>query len=477
MSTNETLTRPQALNPYLPLWEHVPDGEPHVFGDRLYVYGSHDRSHGTTFCMEDYVCWSAPLDNLGDWRNEGIIFHKTDDPDNHDPVGYLYAPDVARGPDGRYYLYYFYTGSRKRKASIRVAVCDEPAGHYRFYGSIALTDRHYLPFDPAVLVDDDGRVWLYYGSAFQGPKDILRVRGGAVIELARDMLTPVGRPKTTVPGPAHQKGTGFEGHPFFEASSIRKIGEAYYFVYSSMLSHELCYAVADHPDGPFRYGGTIVSNGDVGLNGNRHPSAPTGNNHGGLVQVQGQWYVFYHRQTQGTAFARQGCAEKIAILPDGSIPQVEITSCGLNAGPLQAKGSYSAACACNLISNAKKKPCFEEELEAGQSVPFVQGLGNGDTLGFKYFAFTGAGTLKIVWRRSLSGVGLIKAMNPAYLSVSGRLEIRTESDGPVFAEVPVEGGTGDWETGSIPLTLQGTHPLFLTWRGNNGVDLKEISFA
>ena len=35
-------------NPYLPLWEYVPDGEPRVFGDRLYVYGSHDRSGGPT---------------------------------------------------------------------------------------------------------------------------------------------------------------------------------------------------------------------------------------------------------------------------------------------------------------------------------------------------------------------------------------------------------------------------------------------
>ena len=465
-----------AMNPYLPLWEHVPDGEPHVFGDRLYVYGSHDRSHGTTFCMEDYVCWSAPVDDLSDWRKEGVIWKKTDDPDNHDPIGYLYAPDVTQGPDGRYYLYYFYSSSKKRKASIRVAVCDEPAGHYRFHGVVELPDRHYLPFDPAVLTDDNGRIWLYYGSAFQGPQDFLRVRGGAVIELSRDMKTPIGKPKTTVPSPAHQKGTGFEGHPFFEASSIRKINGKYYFLYSSMLSHELCYAISDRADGPFRYGGTVISNGDIGLNGNKMPVAPTGNNHGGLVQVGEQWYVFYHRQTQGTSFARQGCAEKITVLPDGSIPQVEITSCGLNGGPLEAKGSYSTAYACHL-SSAGKRARIEEEIVDGQIVPFVQGLGDGDTLGFKYFVFEESTRLRVVWRCSLAYVGMMQAMNPAHLSVSGQLELSTELGGNVLAEIPIHSGAGDWESSYATFNLSGTQPLYLTWRGKGRMDLKEISFG
>ena len=35
----------QVYNPYLPLWEYVPDGEPHVFGDRVYLYGGHRALH------------------------------------------------------------------------------------------------------------------------------------------------------------------------------------------------------------------------------------------------------------------------------------------------------------------------------------------------------------------------------------------------------------------------------------------------
>ena len=86
--------------------------------------------------MEDYVCWSAPVEDLSDWRREGMIFRKSDDPNNRGPVGYLYAPDVAQGPDGRYYLYYFYTGDETRTYKIGVAVCDTPAGQYQYYGTI-----------------------------------------------------------------------------------------------------------------------------------------------------------------------------------------------------------------------------------------------------------------------------------------------------------------------------------------------------
>ena len=66
----------QVFNPYLPSWEYVPDGEPHVFGDRVYVYGSHDHAHGNTFCLGDYICWSAPIDDLKSWHYEGIIYKK-----------------------------------------------------------------------------------------------------------------------------------------------------------------------------------------------------------------------------------------------------------------------------------------------------------------------------------------------------------------------------------------------------------------
>ena len=119
----------QAYNPYLPLNEYVPDGESHVFGDRLYVYGSHDLAGGERYCMQDYVVWSAPVSDLSDWK----------------------APDVAKGPDGRYYLYYCVTFVPE----IGVAVSDSPAGPFEFYGHIRYPEsirngkelNEYLPFE------------------------------------------------------------------------------------------------------------------------------------------------------------------------------------------------------------------------------------------------------------------------------------------------------------------------------------------
>lgn len=67
----------QVINPYLPNWEYVPDGEPYVFGDRVYVYGSHDFFGGDVYCMGDYVCWSAPKNDLGDWRYEASSTGRT----------------------------------------------------------------------------------------------------------------------------------------------------------------------------------------------------------------------------------------------------------------------------------------------------------------------------------------------------------------------------------------------------------------
>ena len=80
-----------------------------------------------------------------------------------------------------------------------------------------------------------------------------------------------------------------------------------------------------------------------------------GNNHGSIVEINGQWYIFYHRHTNGTNFSRQACLEPITFREDGSIPQVEMTSCGPNGGPLAGRGEYPAYIACNLY-------CSEESV-------------------------------------------------------------------------------------------------------------------
>ena len=189
----------QALNPYLPSFEYVADGEPHVFCDRVYIYGSHDRFGGNAFCEKDYVCWSAPVDDLSDWKYEGVIYRKNQDPQNPKGKMRMFAPDVCKGNDGRYYLYYGLSFS----PSISVAVCNEPAGNFEFYGYVKHPDGtkygrkkgDFFPFDPGVI-NDNGKVWLYTG--FSPDVWFLRLgidlvspvkgaKGNQVLELEDDM--------------------------------------------------------------------------------------------------------------------------------------------------------------------------------------------------------------------------------------------------------------------------------------------------
>ena len=188
-----------AFNPYLPSYEYIPDGEPRVFDGRLYIFGSHDRFGGDDYCQNDYVCWSAPVDHLADWTYEGVIYRKSQDPRSKGELP-LYAPDVVKGPDGRYYLYY----SAQNTSVISVAVSDTPTGPYSYYGDIKDENGHawgsckedWFEFDPSVLVDDDERIWLYSGSGQEYNKKFGHpVVGAFVRELKKDMCTTIGEPR------------------------------------------------------------------------------------------------------------------------------------------------------------------------------------------------------------------------------------------------------------------------------------------
>lgn len=457
----------QALNPYLPSWEYIPDGEPYVFDGRVYVYGSHDFFNGFVFCMGDYVCWSAPIDDLGNWRYEGVIYPRNEDPLNKEGKACLYAPDVTVGPDGRYYLYY----CLDKFPVVSVAVCDTPAGKYEFYGYVHYEDGTRLgekagdepQFDPGVITEGD-TTYLYTGFCGRGDKSRT---GSRVCALAADMLTITREPETVVPGIEYVEGTSFVKHSFFEASSIRKRGDIYYFVYSSEVMHELCYATSKSPFGPFTYGGVIVSNCDMHIDTYKPanlPAAYGANNHGSIVQIGDDWYIFYHRQTNGTWYSRQGCAEKITFAADGSIPQVEITSCGLNGGPLEGKGFYPAYLACNLftkdpspyIAGDKYPRITQEGRDGDENEGYIANFYDTATAGFKYFDCKGVKAITVTTRGYANGV----------------IEVKTAIDGEVLASLPV-GYTNVWEDATAELNLpDGVYAIYLTFRGQGNTMVK-----
>ena len=476
----------QAFNPYLPGYEYIPDGEPYVFGDRVYVYGSHDKFNGEAFCMNDYVCWSAPVDDLGNWKYEGVIYRKEQDP-MYKAGNCMYAPDITVGPDGRYYLYY----TLDMTGTMAVAVGSSPVGPFEYYGRVHYADGRilgeaeddYYQFDPGVLTDEDGKVWLYTGFGPRGPKEIIekrfgkhRIDGGFCIELEQDMLTIKAEPVCIIPQYENAFGTEFEAHPFFEASSIRKINGFYYFVYSSTWSHELCYAVSKYPNRGFRAGGPIVSNGDIGLEDWSLDRSANyiGNNHGGMVKIRDQWYIFYHRQTNYHSYSRQGCAEPITIEADGSIHQVEMTSCGLNGGDLKGTGRYSAAIACQLYAKEgasyidragyyrAEHPAFTQEGPDREhdDNQYITNLKNGCTVGYKYFDLSETEAIEIEARGS-----------------SGTISVMDWPDGKVLATVPVEEST---EYGKYAASLSGGYrhnALYFLIETEGAMDLRAFTLS
>ena len=444
-----------AANPYLPLWERIPDGEPYVFPDpdtgeqRVYIYGSHDSNDFAQHCGREHAVWSAPVDDLTDWRWEGEAFNISQlegatyltYPEEGDPVEtklelqdsyMLYAPDVAYNPvTEKYYFYTFVSGPGNL---LFVASSDRPAGPF--------TDPQFIPagfgeaatvlnmfglgggFDPGVLVDMDNpdeegypTVYLYYGFMMQSVcqlsgKDMKTILPGTHVNATTS-------PESVI---WNSKPEGQTVRTFFEASSPRKIGDMYVLVYSGQGSEQkltdgigtLDYAYSDSPLGPWTYGGSIIdSRGDVIDNPyNAEEQIFTycnweSNTHGGLVEIDGQWYIFYHRQTSPARSERQGMIEPVDVrVEDGKviIDQVEMTSQGAEKVGLNPYESHDAGIACYIVSESSDNENPENttrvwahsgdindwdpssDVEAKAWNPIIN-IKNNTVIGYKYFNF------------------------------------------------------------------------------------------
>lgn len=155
-----------------------------------------------------------------------------------------------------------------------------------------------------------------------------------------------------------------------------------------------------------------------------------GNTHGGLLKLEDKWYVFYHRQTNRHSYSRQACAEKLRRNENGAFLQAEVTSCGLNDGPLKGKGRYEARIACNLWGKngtgrydglfpkwrLRNHPYFTQDgpdrEDSGNQ--YIANMRDGAVAGFKYFAFKDAAEIKV----HCTG------------SANGRLQVSTAPDFP-----------------------------------------------
>ena len=448
-----------AQNPYLPLWEHLPDGEPRVFEDpdnpgkyRAYIIGSHDITY-TAYCGSDIRMWSAPVEDLSQWRDEGPIFTWFVD----GQWDTMYAPDLVEVTDkatGKK-VYYLYPHSRGRGRVAMVCRGERPNGPF-FPVNATPDGRGCLPgsiidFDPSVFIepvtnkkDPDFargfRAYAFYGfqhsTAIElDPETMYSMRPGTEIH---DYFIPasarygVVRDPEGTQYPALYKDQNPGEFNFFEASSIRQVGNKYVMVFSGYSGPDyglestnsaLRYAYGDSPLGPWRSGGVLVDSRGVvpDENGEHLMTANAAHNtHGSLQEINGQWYVFYHRPPRGFGNARQPMVAPVKIewdkkkVADGGTLRItaydpyakdekwvaaaadgqtytgaEVTSEGFQIYGLPPYRYYSAGYACYMTGGTNSNEWMQDNHDVWNNSMDLAGITNGGIVGFKYFGFGG----------------------------------------------------------------------------------------
>ena len=448
-----------AQNPYLPLWEHLPDGEPRVFEDpdqpgkyRAYIIGSHDVTY-TAYCGPDIRMWSAPVEDLSQWRDEGSIFKWF--------VGgqwdTMFAPDLVETVDrvtGKK-TYWLYPHSRGWRRVAMVCKGDRPNGPFT---PVNLTEDgtqcvpgSLIDFDPSVFIEkisdkkdpdyDIGyRAYVFYGfqhsTACQLDQKTMysKREGTELIDPFIPASSQDGRllDKEGSEYKALYKGQNPLDFNFFEASSIRQVGNKYVMVFSGYSGKEyglgntnsaLRYAYGDSPLGPWRSGGVLVDSRGVVPNADGSKLITTNaahNTHGSLQEINGQWYVFYHRPPRGFGNARQPMVAPVKITWDkkpvakggqvritGYDPFVknnewtakatdgneytgaEVTSEGFNIFGLPPYNYYSAGIACFMTGGTNSNEWMQDNHDVWNNSMDLAGITNGGIVGFKYFGFGG----------------------------------------------------------------------------------------
>ncbi len=411
-------------NPILANDIFVPDAEAHVWEDgRIYLYGSFDIKGRMSYCSDSYHVFSS--DDMVNWVDHGEAFALSYT-DWAKDCGALYAPDCAYR-NGTYYLYYCIPDGR-----CGVAKSTDPKGPFVDVGPLA--NVHGI--DPAVLIDDDGQAYLYWGQF-----DNVRVA-----KLKENMVEI--EPDTIV------QPLSVAEHEFHEGSSVKKIGSKYYYMYCDTHRHgrkavSLGYSVSDNPMTGFKYGGIIIDNFGC--------DPRSWNNHGSMQCFDGQWYIFYHRSTHNCEFSRHVCVEPITINEDGSIDEVKMTSSGVGSS-IKADIVIPACFACELSGNVRIAGH-----DASAHILALTKINSGDTASWRYLEFNGENefTAKL------------------HSDKKGRLEVYIDGRYITSMDIRPTDGLNGFENLSIKhREIVGKHELTLKFYGDiKEMTLDEIKFS
>jgi len=414
------------------------DPSARVFGDRVYVYPSHDilategKGRVGWFCMEDYHVFSSA--DLSAWTDHGMIVSQNAVPWVKPDSYSMWAPDCIER-NGKYY-FYFPTSPKDTSAygrgfRVGVAVSNKPTGPFI---PQAEPIKNVRGIDPNVFIDKDGQAYLYWSAG--------NIYGA---KLRENMLELDSEVKTL--GNLPSKGLK-EGPYLFERNGI------YYLTYPHVenKTERLEYATGDNPLGPFKFTGVIMDESESGCWTNHHS----------IIQFKDQWYLFYHDKNYSPRFdkARSIRADSLFFNADGTIKKVIPTLRGIGISDAKKEiqvDRYSA------ISNEGIAIDFIDTTNrfAGWKTIFNK---PGAWIQYNSVDF-GAQSLKIVSVNAVSETG-------------GTLQIRTGSaDGPVVAEVHIP-KSAEWKLTKTALVKlpKGVQNLFVILKDNKALAVDWIRF-
>ena len=422
----------QAQNPIIQT-SYTADPAPMVWGDRLYLYTSHDEDGSTWFTMNDWKLYST--EDMVNWTEHPMpLSYKTFDWAGGDAWA---AQCVER--DGKFYMYVPVT-DRKGDTAIGVAVADSPYGP--FYDPIGkpLVQAEWGNIDPTVMVDDDGQAYLYWGNP-----------NCFYVKLNEDMISYSG---DIVRVPMTEEAFGKrEGDPqratlYEEGPWLYKRGELYYLFFAAgPIPEHLGYATSDSPEGSWKNGGTLM------------PTAGRSfTNHPGVADFKGNTYLFYHNGALpgGDGFNRSVCVVPLKFNADGSIPVVEMDDRGIQKG---------LATLCPYRKTEAETIAWSEGMKS-YSTPqvgvFVTAVRDGAYIRVRDVDFS-KGASKFIARLGTTHNAEI------------RMEVRLDGkDGQLLAniKVPRTGGSDRWRLVEAEVSdVQGVHDVYFTFNGKAPKDL------
>ena len=434
-------------NPIIPpTWGlFMADGEVYEFDGTAYMYGSRDYPNGCdpdgkqAWCSQDYHIIYSP--DLINWTDAGAVFTIDDIPGCSSDEGYrLWAPDMFKAPNGKYYLLSCTEWSVRK---FYISESDSPLGPFTDTKRIEVagSDSGITAIDPGVLVDDDGTVYMASPDLGDTKQDIYILNPEKGYAEATSKIT-VSLPDS------------FDGSfKYVEGPSLRKRGDTYYYIFiatpasgtSTPMYMQYLYTKDITNSSSWKYGGTIVTS---------YGFLNAANIHGSIFDFKGEWYVSYHRLAPGFSnHTRIECLDKVNFNEDGTVVEVKRTSSGV-------KGAFKIG----------------ERIQAASAVEFSGGMGDNRFTArmehlFDYeYKITGYAYAYFDKAKQYIGYRYVDmedgadsvTVNVKTIGSGGKLAVKNALDGQVTAEISLPDTNDEWKniTEDISSKLTGVHEVY-----------------